>query len=164
MNISPPRPVISGSVRPCTAHAATAASMALPPDFKTRMPASDANACPDAIMPLSERTTGRHVDVCASGETVRSETRLTVSRAYRRMVHLSRRMLLHQGAQVHRVRRGAQRAKVHRVRGCTGCEDAQRASHLPKFGVLSRYLIKPLIAFSAFRAAWAPSSNSAGVM
>src|SRR5687768_8150174 len=104
MNMSPPRPVISGSVSPCTAHAATAASMALPPDFSTRMPASDASACPDAIMPLSDRTTGRHVDVCASGETESSETRLTVSRAYRRIGHLLAGMLLDQGAA-----------------GCTGC-------------------------------------------
>src|ERR687897_2626625 len=94
MNMSPPRPVISGSVRPCTAHAATAASIALPPDFKTRMPASDASAWPDAIMPLSERTTGRHVDVWAIGETDSSETRLTVSRKYRRIRHLFARILL----------------------------------------------------------------------
>src|SRR5688572_517063 len=85
MNMSPPRPVISGSVSPCTAHAATAASTALPPDFKTRMPASDASACPDAIMPLSERTTGRHVDVCATGATESREIRLAVSSTYRRI-------------------------------------------------------------------------------
>ena len=59
--MSPPRPVISGSTRPWTAHAASAASTALPPDCSIRTPISEASACPDATMPLSERMGGRHV-------------------------------------------------------------------------------------------------------
>ena len=87
--MSPPSPVISGSVSPCTAQAANAASTAFPPDRSTRRPASDASAWPDAIMPLSDSTTGRQVVVCACvaivSETIRSDA--TKSRC-RRIHHL----------------------------------------------------------------------------
>ena len=89
MNMSPPIPVISGSVRPCTAHAATAASTALPPDLRMRMPASDASAWPDAIIPVSESTTGRQVEVCAIGEAESEASRHRVeSKPKRRIGHL----------------------------------------------------------------------------
>src|SRR5687768_6262311 len=70
-------------------------------------------------MPLSDRTTGRHVDVCASGETESRAMRLAVSRAYRRIGHLFARILLDQGARVHRVH------AVRRVRRCTECDGAR---------------------------------------
>src|SRR4029453_4637636 len=50
-NMSAPRPVIPGSTSPCTAHVAIAASTALPPALRIRIPASAASGRPAATLP-----------------------------------------------------------------------------------------------------------------
>jgi len=67
--MSPPIPVIIGSTRPWTAQAAMEASIAFPPDFRTRRPASEASGWPEATIPWSAATTGRQVEVWARAGT-----------------------------------------------------------------------------------------------
>src|SRR6266850_3536523 len=65
--MSAPRPVMPGSTWPCTAHVAIAASIALPPAFRIRMPASAASGCPAATIPCCATTVGRQLRSCAEG-------------------------------------------------------------------------------------------------
>src|SRR5262245_61303296 len=65
MNPPPPIPQLNGSVTPSVAAVATAASTALPPVFRTRIPAAVASALIDATAPPVPVTTG-----CAVAVTV----------------------------------------------------------------------------------------------
>ena len=63
--MSAPRPVMPGSTSPCTAQVAIAASIALPPALRIRMPASAASGCPAATIPCCATTVGRQLMFCA---------------------------------------------------------------------------------------------------
>ena len=65
--MSAPRPVMPGSTSPCTAHVAIAASIALPPAFRIRMPASAASGCPAATIPCCATIVGRQLPLVACG-------------------------------------------------------------------------------------------------
>ncbi len=56
-----------GSTSPCTAHVAIAASIALPPAFRIRMPASAASGWPAATIPCCAMTVGRQLVFWADG-------------------------------------------------------------------------------------------------
>ena len=56
-----------GSTSPCTAQVAIAASIALPPAFRIRMPASAASGCPAATIPCCATMVGRQLPLVACG-------------------------------------------------------------------------------------------------
>src|SRR5919204_3645697 len=64
--MSAPRPVMPGSTCPCTAQVAIAASTALPPALRMRIPASAASGWPAATMPCCATIVGRQLEVCCA--------------------------------------------------------------------------------------------------
>src|SRR3954462_10703804 len=66
---SPPAPFIVGSTTESTAGAVTAASIALPPDCRTRSPAAVASGWLVAIAPLRARTADRVPRVLPAGRS-----------------------------------------------------------------------------------------------